>query len=133
MNLKGKIDLLKLNNVWAGKIESKKEPGKKVDVVIIPVVDNDLFQSIDETTGKVKAAYLDISVLERRETGIYGDTHSVKVCTSNAFMERLPELAKRLRESYIGNMKPLSFEQMNQASTQTADVQLADISDDLPF
>lgn len=134
MNLRGKIDLLKLNNVWAGKIESKKQPGKKLDVLIIPVSDNDIYQTIDESTGKVKGAYLGLSILERREVGTYGDTHNVKVSTGSAFMEQQPELCKRLRETYIGNMKPLTFDQINQSSTQTLDVQPVDVAaDDLPF
>ena len=69
MNLRGSIDLLKLNNVWAGKIESKKQPGTKVDVLIIPVRDNDIYQSVDEATGKLKSVWHKIKRTSSEITG----------------------------------------------------------------
>lgn len=133
MNLRGSIDLLKLNNVWAGKIESKKQPGTKVDVLIIPVRDNDIYQSVDEATGKLKSAYLSLSVLERREVGQFGDTHNVRPGVSSNFKEQHPELAERLRSAYLGNMKPFTIESAPIADAPVADIQPADLTDDLPF
>lgn len=133
MNLRGSIDLLKLNNVFAGKIKSSKNPNEKVDVVIIPVKDNDIFQVFDETTGKVTRSYLKISALERREVGPRGDTHYIKAGISNNFKEQCPELAERLKKEYLGDMSPFTFEAANAASTQVADVQMAEPNNDLPF
>lgn len=133
MNLRGSIDLLKLNNVFAGKIKSSKNPNEKVDVVIIPVKDNDIFQVIDEATGKVSKAFLKISALERIEPSGKGVTHYIKARISNNFKEQCPELAERLKKEYLGNFIPFTFEAENAASTQEADVQMAEPNEDLPF
>lgn len=100
--------------------------------VVIPVVDNDIYLSLDEDMN-IKSALLSAVAWENRQESKYGDTHSIKL-----------ELSKQMRDSmtkeeqnkipFIGNMKPFAQkttqEIANSVNTPTV---VAGVGDDLPF
>ena len=70
MNLQGSIDLLKLELAGIATIKGKK-------CLVIPIQENDIYINMNEDL-KAKAAYLRLSIFERREVSRYGKTHYVK-------------------------------------------------------
>ncbi len=132
MNLQGSVDLLKLELAGITTINGK-------ECLVIPVKENDIYVSVDENL-KPKAAYLGLSIFERRETGKYGDTHNVKQSFSKEFREKIGVDAVKSKP-YIGNFKPLEIRsnQQNpqqQQPTQNAEPKhtpLQEAADDLPF
>lgn len=132
MNLQGNINLLKLNKSCVISVPTKE--GGKIRGVFVPIVENDIYLTTDKETGKLNAALLGMSVLERREPSDSGMTHYVRPAVGKNFKEARPEDADRLRQTYLGNMKPLTFDtQQAEAMEQAETVQLAEPDDDLPF
>lgn len=130
MNFTGKINLLKLDSTGIVVINGKSGSKK---CVVIPIEENDIFVSIDESTGKAKVAYLGINMWHNNnETGLdqYGNSHSVKQSFSQQYRESKSEEEMR-NKPFLGNMKPLeTSNNISRISSPMADV--AD-NDDLPF
>lgn len=130
MDLSGSIDLLKLYNSGMATIRG-------VRCLVIPIENNDLYITKDDTTGKAKACYLGLVVRERKEVDQWGKTHYCKQQLSKEFREGgNPEIVEEKKKTYLGNFKPVVFDDnTNQAGT----VQVAPLSDfdvqedDLPF
>lgn len=130
MDLSGSIDLLKLHKVGVATI-------KGVRCMVIPIEDNDLYITKDDATGKAKACYLGLVVRERREVDKWGKTHYCKQQLSREYREGgNPEIVDEKKKTYLGNFKPIAFEEpTNQAGTvQSAQVEDFEVEDDdLPF
>lgn len=110
---------------------------KGVRCLVIPIDGNDLYVTKDEDTGKAKACYLNLAVRERKDgPDQWGKTHYCKQQLSKEFKEGAPqELVEAKKSTYLGNFKPLVFDDSNQAGTvQTEQVAPTDVQDDdLPF
>ncbi len=125
MNLQGSIDLLKLDLAGIATIKGKK-------CLILPILENDIYISIDENL-KPKAAYLSVNIYERREPGKFGDTHNVKQSFSKEFREKIGREVMD-KKPYLGNMKPMEVKNNAVGTVSAAKVPDDDIEDDgLPF
>ena len=129
-DLSGSIDLLKLKDSGLATIKGKR-------CLVVPIDGNDLFVTKDETTGKAKACYLGLSIRERREQDQWGKTHYCKQTLSKEFREGAPqELLEEKKSTYLGNFKPLVWDDSNQAGTVQVDtISPSDVEEDdeLPF
>ena len=129
MNLQGKINLLKLEKTGLMMVNGRS--GAKL-CVVIPVEDNDIYVSRDESL-KPKGAYLSISAWQSKaDSGVdqYGNSHGMKQGFSKEFIERMSDDELRAKP-FIGNMRPLERkEQPINAPTAQAS---SDEYDDLPF
>lgn len=123
MNLKGNINLLAMSRAGMATIRGVK-------CVVIPVAENDLYVSADDS-GKVKGCYLGLSVYERREASDKGVTHYVKQRFSKEYREAHTE-EEMSGKPYLGNMKPFTIESRNAADKMEAAVTTTE-EDDLPF
>lgn len=126
MNYNQNINLLKLKNACIITVKGKQTSKKGI---FIPIEENDLYVSIDESL-KPKGVFLGIASWALKDKGQYGDTHMLKQSFSKEFREGLSE--EELKNMpIIGNMKPI--EKMNDVSNvPTTEVSIAD-NDDLPF
>lgn len=128
-DLSGSIDLLRMKDSGMATIKGKR-------CLVIPIDGNDLFVTKDETTGRAKACYLGLNIRERRETDQWGKTHYCKQQLSKEFREGAPqELVEEKKNTYLGNFKPLIWDDSNQAGTVKVDT-LSDTeveTDELPF
>jgi len=124
MNLQGSIDLLKLELAGIATIKGKK-------CLVIPIQENDIYINMNEDL-KAKAAYLRLSIFERREVSRYGKTHYVKQSFSTEFRE---SASKDVLDNkpYLGDMKPFVFDSNNSAAIVYAPMENTDEKDDLPF
>lgn len=133
MNVRGSIDLLKLENAYVITVTGKT--GTKKRGVFIPVEENDLYVTIDESLKKAKAAYLGLLVNKRREKSQYGKTHYAKQSLSNDFRNNFKELAEKKNGVYLGDFETYTIESGNAAGKVEA--QQVDVApeeqDDLPF
>lgn len=128
-DLSGSIDLLKMTNSGMATIRG-------VRCLVIPIDGNDLFVTKDEDTGKAKGCYLGLTIRERKEPDQWGKTHYCKQQLSKEFREGAPqEVLDAKKNTYLGNFKPMVFDDSNQAGTvQVAPIADTDVqSDDLPF
>ena len=129
MNLQGKINLLKLEKTGLMMVNGRS--GAKL-CVVIPVEDNDIYVSRDESL-KPKGAYLSINAWQSNsDSGVdkYGNSHSVKQGFSKEFRERMGEEEMRAKP-FIGNLSPL--ERKEKTISAPTDQASADEYDDLPF
>lgn len=124
-------DLMQMNNVGFKTIESKTGVTKRC--MVIPVDDNGIYIAKDQVTGKAKSAYYTIDMYERREVGKFGDTHNLKPHVSNEFAEKNTELAAKMKNTYLGNAKPLVIQSNNITGTMPMDSVAPSQDDDLPF
>ncbi len=128
-DLQGSIDLLKLQNSGMATIRGHR-------CLVIPIDGNDLYITKDEDTGKAKSCYLGLTIRERREVDQWGKTHYCKQQLSKEFREGAPQdLLEAKKNTYLGNFKPLVYDDSNQAGTvQVAPIPNNDVQeDDLPF
>lgn len=129
-DLSGSIDLLKMHRSGMATIRG-------VRCLVIPIEDNDLYITKDENTGKAKACYLGLVIRERRDgQDQWGKTHYCKQQLSKEYKEGgNPEIVEVKKKTYLGNFKPMVFDDSNQAGTvQVAPIAPTDVQDDdLPF
>ena len=124
-------DFMQMNYVGFKTIESSS--GVKKRCMVIPVEENGIYITKDKTTGKTKSAYGTIDMFKRREVGKFGDTHNLKQHVSKEFAEKYPELAEKMKKTYIGNAKPLIIQSNNITETMQMDNEAPQEDDDLPF
>lgn len=130
INLRGSIDLLKLENVFTKTFEGKT---KTVKCLCIPIEDNDIYMTDDN--GKATHAFLGLHINQRRETSQYGKTHYCKQSLSTPFIEFNKELAEKKNGIYLGDFAPYTIESKNAVNRIEAPVAelTQDEKDDLPF
>ncbi len=97
-NLSIDINLLKLDK--AAVVELKNKNGENVKCVALPIEGNDLYASVNQTTGQ-PSVYLSLAAWENREKGKYGDTHYIKQSHSKQWREAHPDAQTPI----IGNGK----------------------------
>lgn len=128
-DLSGSIDLLRMKDSGMATIKGKR-------CLVIPIDGNDLFVTKDETTGRAKACYLGLNIRERREPDQWGKTHYCKQQLSKEFRDGAPqELVEEKKNTYLGNFKPLVWDDSNQAGTVKVET-FSDTevkTDELPF
>lgn len=131
-NFSGKMNLLKLKN--SAVVQIKGNTGTK-KCVVIPIEDNHLFVSVDES-NKAKGVYVDFIAWENRNSLQSGDTHGLKQSLPKEVREKMSDEDKKAMP-FIGNMKPYEYEAKNASEVVEApQVQVApeeNYSDDLPF
>lgn len=126
-NFQGNFDFLKLKNACI--INVKGKTGEKQGV-FIPIEDNELFVSKDES-NRAKGAYLNFVAFENKKPGKFGDTHIIKQSLDKDTRSKMSEEEKRAIP-ILGNMKPMELQ--NVAKTVEApDAPIAQEEDDLPF
>lgn len=115
-----RIDLLKLKN--ACRVTIPGRTGKKRGI-FIPFEDN------SEMFDGEKGVYLNLTVVEMKQPGQYGDTHIVK---GNKPEEEYRAMDEEERKSLpiLGQMRPLERKTVQQPAPQ---VQAETDDDDLPF
>lgn len=126
MNLKGSIDLLKLEKAGIATIKNKK-------CIVIPIEENDLYVSMDENL-KAKSVYLGLNINERREPSQFGNTHYCKQSLSRQYRETNKTEAETKSKVYLGDFKPYEFEGSSNAvsAVEAPNAQIED-DDQLPF
>lgn len=129
MNLQGNLNLLKMNKSCIISVQGREQ---KVSGVFIPIAENDIYLSRDES-GKVNSALMGISVLERREPTDDGKTHYVKPNVGKNFREQHPQEAEALAKTYLCNMKPITFDTAQRQAIDSAPPVQVDEILDLPF
>ena len=92
MKLQGSIDLMKLEGATVTTIRGR-------NYVAIPIDTNDLYM-------KNSSAYLMLNVYERREVGMYGETHTIKQVFSRGFIERMGKESIK-DKPFLGSFKPM--------------------------
>lgn len=122
-NIDIKLNLMKFENAFVTKLQGRS--GEK-NCVCIPVADNDIFLSTDQSTGKVKGAYVDLTAWERQSLGQYGDTHNIKQSFSREYRERVGSEALK-QKPYLGNGKVRNGERTQATPVRTQDVGNADM------
>lgn len=132
MNLQGSINLLKLPGVKIVAMPGVNA-GEKVYGLFVPIEQNNLFMMRDKETNELSGAMLSVSVLERRTPSENGHTHYVKPGISKEFKERHPVEAEVLKDTYLGNMKPLEFTVAQQVVEKQAVSLEPTEYNDLPF
>ena len=126
-NLNIDLNLLKFTNAGVLTIKGR-ETSKKC--VVIPVEDNDIFISMDEQTGRAKAAYLHLTAWKSQEEK-YGQTHYV---TQNLSQEYKDAHQNEERKPILGNAHPVQLQNNNMAQEVNApSVQVDANPDALPF
>lgn len=92
------VNLMKLSRVGVASIKGLK-------CVVIPIVENDIFISMNEG-GKAKSAYLNITAWANKNgVSQYGDTHLVKQSFSEEFKKSHAEYCQNA--NILGNGKPV--------------------------
>lgn len=126
MNYNLSVNLLKLTNSCVIDVESETTKVVKKGV-FIPISDNDLYVSLDESLN-VRGISLALTAWELREKGKYGDTHIIKQSFSKDFRESLNE--EQLKSMpIIGNMKEIEKPNIEVSISPTSSV----VSSDVPF
>lgn len=121
-NLSIKLNLKKMSRVGVATI-------RNVKCVVIPIEENDIFVSVDET-GKVKNIYLDLAAWANRNgVSQYGDTHLIKMSYSEDFRTAHPGVVEN--SPIVGNVKPLKVG--NAADIVDAPVVNVEEDNGLPF
>lgn len=111
MDLSGSIDLLKLHNSGMATIRG-------VRCLVVPIEDNVLYITKDDTTGRAKACYLGLVIRERKEVDQWGKTHYCKQQLSKEFREGgNPEIIEQKKKhiSEISSLWCLMTIQIKQA------------------
>ena len=109
MNYSISINLMKLKAAIAD------VSGKKC--IIIPIADNRLYASYDQTTNAIKSVYLSLNAWETKESK-YGDSHSLKQQLSIEERKRMTEDELRALP-FLGSMKPKEAHASNSQETTT--------------
>lgn len=126
MNYNLSVNLLKLKNTCVIDVESKST-GVVKKGIFIPINDNDLYVSLDDTLN-VRGLLLSLAAWELKEKSKYGDTHLVKQAFSKEFRETLSD--EEIKSMPIlGNMKEI--ERLN-TKESVASVAMVS-SNDVPF
>lgn len=131
-NLNIDLNLLKFENAFITDIQGKKEVKR---CVCIPVAENDIFVSVDQQTGRAKAAYLHMTAWKSREEK-YGQTHYITQSFSKEYREAHPNME---RKPILGNGKPVETKEVSQQVQPQyqppvgENVTLSESDDDLPF
>ena len=107
MNYSISINLMKLKAAIAD------VSGKKC--IIIPIADNRLYASYDQTTNAIKSVYLSLNAWETKESK-YGDSHSLKQQLSIEERKRMTEDELRALP-FLGSMKPKESHASNSQET----------------
>lgn len=133
LNVRGSIDLLKLENACVVSLTGKT--GTKKRGVFIPIEENDIYVSMAEDLKKAKAAYLGLLVNKRREASQYGKTHYAKQSLSRDFRTAYKELADKKNGIYLGDFETYVIESSNAAAKVEAEPMSVEPEeqDDLPF
>ena len=131
MNYNANLNLLKLK---AAICDVSGKSGQPVKCVVIPIEENDIYASVGDD-GKVKGAYLSISLFETKQESQFGDTHMVKQSHSKQWRENHDEEERR-NEPILGNAKPMKTQTLQDVQSEAvsvSNVQASDKEDDLPF
>lgn len=121
-------NLLKMKNACIVHLKSERT-GVVKRGVFIPIEENDLYESLDESL-KTKGVFLGINAWLLKTKGQYGDTHLLKQNFSKEFRESLTK-EEIENAPIIGNMKPI--EKTKDVSNTNAPEVSAFEGDDLPF
>lgn len=121
-NFSIKVDLLKLKR--ACRVTIPGRTGKKRGI-FIPFEDN------SEVYDGEKGVYLNLTVVEMKQPGQWGDTHIVK---GNKSEEEYKAMGEEERKSLpiLGQMRPLERKTVQQPAPQVQ-VERTEEDDDLPF
>lgn len=128
-NLSINVNLLKLDKATV--MEIKNHNGENVKCVVLPIEANDLYASVNQSTGQ-PSVYLSLSAWENREKGKYGDTHYIKQSHSKQWREANPDT----KTPIIGNGKiiqPVGLDQVKANQAQVITQEGGDPFNDLPF
>ena len=117
-----KIDLLKLKNACRVTIPGKTARKRGI---FIPFEDN------SELFDGEKGVYLNLTVVEMKQPGQYGDTHIVKGNKSEDEYKAMSD-EERKALPILGQMRPLERKTVQQPAPQVQVEQTED-DDDLPF
>ena len=129
MNYNIRINLLKLEGAGVMKIQGKSATKQ---CVVIPVVDNDIYLSLDEGMN-IKSALLNAVAWENRQESKYGDTHSIKLELSKSMRDSMTK-EEQSKIPFIGNMKPFAQKTTQEiANSVNTPIAVAGVGDDLPF
>lgn len=117
-----KVDLLKLKNACRVTIPGKTSRKRGI---FIPFEDN------SEVYDGEKGVYLNLTVVEMKQPGQYGDTHIVK---GNKPEEEYKAMGEDERKALpiLGQMRPLERKTVQQPAPQVQ-VERTEEDDDLPF
>ena len=117
-----KVDLLKLKNARRVTIPGKTSRKRGI---FIPFEDN------SEVYDGEKGVYLNLTVVEMKQPGQYGDTHIVK---GNKSEEEYKAMGDEERKALpiLGQMRPLERKTVQQPAPQVQ-VERTEEDDDLPF
>ena len=133
LNVRGSIDLLKLENACVISVTGKT--GVKKRGVFVPIEENDVYVTMDDDLKKAKSAYVGLLINQRREKSQYGKTHYAKQSLSQHFRTSFKELAEKKNGIYLGDFESYIIEGGNAAGKVEA--QQVDVApeeqDDLPF
>lgn len=128
-NFQGKLDFLKFKNSCV--ISVKGKTGEKKGV-FVPIEDNDIFVTTDES-NKAKGAYFNFAVFENKQVGKYGDTHMIKQSIGKDARSKMSDEEKRAMPIF-GNMKPMEFNNATHAvESPVTPVSQEEEDDSLPF
>ena len=121
-NFSIKVDLLKLKR--ACRVTIPGRTGKKRGI-FIPFEDN------SEVYDGEKGVYLNLTVVEMKQPGQWGDTHIVK---GNKSEEEYKAMGEEERKALpiLGQMRPLERKAVQQPAPQVQ-VERTEEDDDLPF
>lgn len=120
-NYSVKVDLLKLKNACRVTIPGKTSRKRGI---FIPFGDN------SELYDGEKGVYLNLTVVEMKQPGQYGDTHIVKGNKSEDEYKAMGD-EERKALPILGQMRPLERKTVQQPAPQVAAT--TDDDDDLPF
>lgn len=124
MNYSKSVNLLKLKNALITECKGKTMTKKGL---FIPIEDNDLFVSLDESL-KPKGIYLDLIAWELKEKSQFGDTHIIKQSLSREAREAMSEEEIK-NMPILGGMRPL--ERVENPLQASAEVTITE--DNVPF
>ena len=117
-----KINLMKLSRTGVATI-------KGLRCLVIPVEENDIYISSDES-GKAKSAYLSMTAWTNRDgKSQYGDTHHISQSFSKEFKESHEEYCKNT--PILGNAQPIGSQ--NASATVNAPSMPVESDEGLPF
>lgn len=115
------LNLMKLSRVGVASIKGLK-------CVVIPIVENDIFISLNEA-GKAKSAYLNITAWANKNgVNQYGNSHMVKQSFSEEFKKSRAEYCQN--SNILGDGKPVKpVSKVNEVQAEAVTPE----ESDLPF
>lgn len=128
-NFNAKLNLMKLSRAGIMQIQGR---GEVLRCLVIPVEENHLFVSTDETNNRPKAAYLDLTAWELQNPK-YEETHMIKQSLPKEVREQMTD-EQRKSLPILGGLRPMEVKPAEN-SAMTCDAPFAQVSDldDLPF